>query len=128
VSGGCVADSLEGMQRTWCEKAFQCLADGYSGGYGSIGASVDECAVSDNIEFMQAFYAQFGGPAPAQEYRSQNMHLDRFQGCDDALFKGTCADLEPNGPLLSDGGYCSAAYLMGEPTSLPDRGCNDTPH
>jgi len=126
VAGSCRLLSLPEFQRAWCEQAHQCVADGYSGNYGPLGASVDECAARDDIGFLQILYAQLGGAGPAEQYRVSQPA--RFFGCEDVLWRASCSELEANGPLLSDGGYCSAAYLKGEPTGLPDRPCNDVLH
>jgi hypothetical protein len=115
--------SLQQLQGAWCNGAYACLMSGYSGSYGSIGASASECAGRSDIAFMQQLYADLGGMAATSDYQNQN--LDRFFGCQNAVLLASCSDLEPAGPLRSGGGYCSASYLKGEPTDLPDRLCND---
>jgi hypothetical protein len=96
---------------------------GYSGSYGPIGASASECAARSDIAFMQQLYADMGGMAATSEYRNQ--YPNRFFGCEEAVTSASCSELEPAGPLRSGSGYCSASYLKGEATVLPDRQCND---
>jgi hypothetical protein len=119
----CALFPVEQLQSAWCSRAYACLMSGYSGSYGSIGASASECSERSDIAFTQQLFADLGGVAAASEY--ENQYPSRFLGCQEAVFSASCSDLEPAGPLRSGSGYCSASYLKGEPTVLPDRSCND---
>jgi hypothetical protein len=121
--GSCALFSVEALQTLWCNGAHACLMSGYAGNYGAIGASASECSGRSDIAFMQQFYADLGGATAASEYRGQ--YPNRFFGCQEAVVSASCSDLEPAGPLRSGSGYCSASYLKGEPTVLPDQPCND---
>jgi len=122
-TGSCLLFTVEQLQSAWCNGAHACLTSGYSGSYGSIGASASECSGRSDIPFMQQLYADLGGVAAASAYRNQ--YPSRFFGCQEAVTAASCSDLEPAGSLRSGSGYCSASYLKGEPTVLPDRSCND---
>ena len=122
-SGRCLLFSVEQLQSAWCSRAYACVMSGYSGSYGSIGASASECSGRSDIAFTQQLYTDLGGVAAASEYRTQ--YPGRFFGCEEAVTSASCSELEPAGPLRSGNGYCSASYLRGEPTVLPDRSCND---
>ena len=124
--GRCALFSVEQLQAAWCNGAHACLMSGYSGNYGSIGGSASECYGRSDIPFTQELYADLGGVAAASEYRDR--YPNRFFGCEEAVTLASCSDLEPAGPLRSASGYCSASYLKGESTVIPDRQCNDVIH
>ncbi len=124
-SGVCLEATPGHLHAIWCEWVLKCQAQGSAAAFGDLGMSVNECGGHPS-PFMQVLYASLGGVNAAEDV--QRMNRLRFSDCYNAIwYRAACGDLLADSSLLMQGGYCSASYLKGEPTTLPSLDCNDHP-